>query len=151
VKPLSTCFALLLFAVVLRADDTKPALKETLRIKDVQGGFAGFTGTQWTIEPSGEWTIATVFNRQLTEKAKGKLSAQQLAELGRELEKYKVEGLTSSGKPTTNPHEVTVLLGKKTATLILKPGERLPKADADSVEGRYAGIAQYVKQLLEKK
>ena len=150
-KTLSTCLALLLFTAAIRADDTKPALKETLRIKDVQAGFAGFTGKQWTIEPNGEWTIATVFNRQLTEKAKGKLSAEQLAGLGKELAKYRIDGLTSSGKPTTNQHEVTVSLGKKSATLILKPGEALPKPDADSIEGRYAGIALFVKELLEKK
>src|SRR5438105_3868867 len=49
-------------------------LKETLEIRDVQGGFAGFTGTAWKVEPDGQWGQYAVFQQKLTLKDKGQLS-----------------------------------------------------------------------------
>lgn len=133
-------------------DDPKPAaLKETLKVKNVQGGFAGFTGKQWTIEPSGKWTAFEVFNERLTEKAKGELKPEQLASLAKDLEKYKLTALASKGKETTNPHVITISHGKKSTTLILPPGDGLPKPDPTSVEGRYSGIVHAVRALLREK
>jgi hypothetical protein len=151
VKTLIPCLVLLVLGVPAGADDTKAALKETLTVKDVQGGFAGFTGKQWTVEPSGKWKVYEVFNERLTEKAGGELKKEQLTELARELEKYRLADLSSKGKETTNPHVITISQGKKSVRLTLPPGDSLPKPDAGSVEGRFSGVASAVQKLLREK
>src|SRR5262245_48111540 len=68
-------------AFAARADD-KPedfltkdgTLKEALQVKDVQGGFAGFTGKAWTVQPGGEWTISKVMNEKMEVEQKGTLT-----------------------------------------------------------------------------
>jgi hypothetical protein len=150
-RVITLCLGLLVCALSSRGDDTKATLKETLTIKDVQGGFAGFTGDQWTVEPSGKWSIATVFNERLTEKAKGMLTREQMTGLVKELEKYQLASLRNKGEEGTNPHVVTIRHGKKEVHLILPTGDALPKPDATSIEGRYAGIAAAVQRLLKAK
>jgi hypothetical protein len=139
-----------------KADDflTKDGmLKEALMIKDVQGGFAGFTGKAWTIQPNGEWTLANVFNEKLTVDQKGTLTKEQLATLAEELAKYNLSSLEtkSEGKAMANPHNVLIKWGKREVTLTLGAGEALPKPDKSAVPGRYAGIAAAVADLCKAK
>jgi hypothetical protein len=154
-KTLLSCLTLTLLATAAGADETK--LTATLTIKDVQGGFAGFTGKQWTIEPSGKWTMSDVFNQKLTEKARGELSAEKLAELVKELERYGLGDLPAKkpARSMANPHVVTITLGKRDASLELNAGEALPKPDPDkpkgNVENRYAGIVAAVQKALREK
>jgi hypothetical protein len=144
----------LLVAVALPArafQDDKP-LKETLKVKDVQGGVAGFTGKQITIQPSGKWAEYPVVRGTTsgTPSRNGKLSKQELAKLAKEVDRYSPETLKSSGKAgKVNPRVITVTSGKHTATLKLKGGE-MPKADTESVEGRFAGILAAVEGALPK-
>ena len=59
-------------------------LKETLEIRDLQGGFAGFTGHAWIVEKDGSWKSARVGpNDKLDVEAKGTLSKEQLADLAK--------------------------------------------------------------------
>src|SRR5262249_5889166 len=147
------CLILLVLTTSARADDaTKEGqLTETLTVKDVQGGFAGFTGTFWTVEPSGKWTSGRVFNQRLGVKPKGGLTKEQLATLGKELARFQLRVLPTKGKPMTNPHVVSIKYGKREATLTIGAGEPLPKAEADSVEGRYSGVVNALKSLLKEK
>src|SRR5436309_13105397 len=47
---------------------------------DSQGGFAGFSGQRWTIEPDGGWRREPFLNEKVRNaEAPGKLSANQLA------------------------------------------------------------------------
>jgi hypothetical protein len=120
-------------------------LTGTLEVRDVQGGFAGFTGRAWRIEPSGKWTISGVMNETLEAQAKGNLSKEQLAALARDLARYDLKALPSKGpkRPMANPHVVTVKFGGKERTLTLNAGEELP-GPGRGVEGRYAGIVRAV-------
>lgn len=127
-------------------------LTQTLEVNDVQGGFAGFTGKQWVVEPSGEWRISSVFNKRLTVEKKGTLTKEQMGALAKDLAKYDLAGLAgkTEGKVMVNPHVVTIKFGKDEATLNLPAGEALPKAGADTVSGRFSGIAGVVSELLKE-
>src|ERR1041385_585728 len=74
-------------------------LTQTLKIIQKQGGFAGFTGMQYTIAPDGSWMMENIFNKKLTLKGKGKLSEKDLAKVAAILEKYELSKLPEkSGK-----------------------------------------------------
>jgi hypothetical protein len=132
-------------------------LTQRLEVRDVQGGFAGFTGRQWTVEPSGKWTVHRVRNKPVEVEASGELSKDQLAALAKELARYGLRDLPTQKlkRPMANPHVVTVKFGKHTATLELNAGESLPAVDAEkpraTVGGRYAGLVNAVTKLLPAK
>jgi hypothetical protein len=145
----------LLVAVALPAgafQDDKP-LKETIKVKDVQGGVAGLTGKQITIQPSGKWAEYPVVRGTTsgTPSRTGKLSKQDLAKLAKEVDRYSPATLKSSGKGKgkANQRVITVTSGKNIATLRLKDAG-MPKADADSDEGRFAGVLAAVEAALPK-
>jgi hypothetical protein len=129
-------------------------LRQKLEVRDVQGGFAGFTGKQWTVEPDGKWTVHRVLNKPVELEGKGELTKEQLAALTAELARYGLKGLPGKkvGRPMANPHVVTITYGKQASTLTLGAGQMLPKVDPDkpraTVEGRYAGIVRAVSKLL---
>src|SRR5438046_1764672 len=85
-------------------------LKSQLEITDVQGGFAGFTGTKITVEPDGSWKVSQVFNRKDTEKKSGKFNARQLKQVAELLDRFGFDALPakSGGPSKVNPHAVTV-------------------------------------------
>lgn len=151
---LSLCL-LLLATVNLLAQDylTKDGnLTNQLKVVQLQGGFAGFTGVQFTIAPDGSWTSERIFNQKITPKDKGKLSEKDLAKLAAILEKYDLAKLPAkSGKqPGANPHTITFEFGKMKASLV---GQRPPKLDpknpAGTVDSRVAGIWEGVGALLK--
>lgn len=126
-------------------------LSQQLKVIQTQGGFAGFTGVQFTIAPDGSWTSESIFNQKITPKSKGRLTEKELAKLGSILEKYQLAKLPAkSGKqPGANPHTVTFESGKMKATLV---GQTPPQLDQKNptatVESRFAGIWQGVVELL---
>lgn len=126
-------------------------LADQLKVVQLQGGFAGFTGMQYTIGPDGSWTSESVFNEKKTPRGKGKLSAKDVAKLAATLEKYDLAGLPEkSGKePGANPHILTLEFGKQKAALV---GQLPPKLDAKNpagtVDSRFAGIWGGVVGLL---
>ena len=149
----------LLFLTTLSAPAGKDAgdyltkegtLKQPLEILDVQGGFAGFTGTLLSVQPDGAWKRASVFPKKSKILQEGTFSKKQVRELAAALAKYDLLHLTDSGKPSTNPHNVSLTFGKHTSELRLKGGEKLPPA-GDSVAGRYAGIVRIVQELCKAK
>jgi hypothetical protein len=127
-------------------------LTHTLKITQLQGGFAGFTGFEYTIEPNGAWTSASVFRMKTTPKNNGKLSAKELESLAAILSKNELDKLPAkSGKqPGANPHTIAIEFGKTKANLV---GQSPPKVDGTnptgSVESRFAGIYQGVTGLLK--
>jgi hypothetical protein len=128
-------------------------LTQSLEIRDVQGGFAGFTGTHTKIEPDGKWTVGRVFRQKVEVQRSGKLTKEEVATLAGALAKYDLLGLKSEGKTTTNPHVLTVEFGKQKAVLTLGAGQQPPAPDRDnptaSVPGRFAGITAAVRDLLK--
>jgi hypothetical protein len=126
-------------------------LTKQLKVVQRQGGFAGFTGMQFTINPDGSWTSERIFNQKITPKNKGKLSEKDLAKLGAILEKYDLAKLPAkSGKqPGANPHTITFEFGNKKASLVAQRPPKLdPKNPTETVERRFAGIWEGVVALL---
>src|SRR5215813_5471205 len=57
-------------------------LKMTLTVKDTQDGFAGTTGTIWTIEPDCTFRVSRLFGQHVAEPhLKGTLTPEQQARL----------------------------------------------------------------------
>jgi hypothetical protein len=141
---------LLLLASLSYADDK---LREKLVVKELQGGFAGLTGKQWTIDKDGKWQEANVVRQKATLVRKGTLGKKELASLVSELKKYDPATLKSEGKAETNPKVIGVSYGKTSADLTLKPAAELPKPNARTIAGRFAGILAAVKAAIpaEKK
>jgi hypothetical protein len=146
----------LLFAVlglsVLRAEGPadylkEHKLKERLEVRELQGGFAGFTGTYTVIEPDGTWNTGPVLPQDKVgePKAKGKLTAEQLALLAKDLAKHDLLTLPKQGEPVVNPKVVKITYGKAVSELQPGPGK---DAEADkAIRARYTGIVAAVKAL----
>ena len=63
--------AIVAFATTAIADDNPyhdkdGRLRQELVLIDSQGGFAGFSGQRWTIEPDGAWQRQPFLNRPYT-------------------------------------------------------------------------------------
>jgi hypothetical protein len=138
----------------LRADEYLAKdghLTQHLKVVQLQGGFAGFTGMQFTVAPDGTWASETVFNQKTTPKDKGKLSDKDLAKLGAILAKHDLAKLPAeSGKmPGANPHTISIEFGKKKARLVGQVPPQLDQKDpTGTVESRFAGITEGVVGLL---
>ncbi len=125
-------------------------LKHALEILDVQGGFAGFTGTLLSVQPDGAWKRSSVFQRKSKLLQEGKLSEKQVRELAAACAKYDLLHLENAGKSGVNPHNVSLTFGKHTAELRLKTAAKLPEPGM-TVEGRYAGIVRAAQSLCQAK
>lgn len=155
--------AALLFVVVMPvAATSKPEdyldkagmLKEKLEIRDLQGGFAGFTGRAWIIEPDGSYQAGLVGpNDRFEAETKGKLSKEKLADLAKHLARNDLLALKDTGEVVVNPHVVTIQFGKRTVTLNLLAGEPLPKPDPDkpTAASRFSAIVKCVEEMLKEK
>ncbi len=126
-------------------------LKAPIEVREVQGGFAGFTGGFWAIKPDGSWTSGDVGPRdRVTVKAKGKAMPKQLVELSRALSKNDLAGLRSHGQPVTNPKVLSIQIGPKTIQLQPGPGKGTTEEDA-AIRARYHAIADAVKAVCREK
>jgi hypothetical protein len=121
-------------------------LKERLEVRELQGGVVGFTGTFTVIEPDGAWSTGPVLQDKAGEpKAKGKLTAEQLALLAKDLSRYDLLTLPKQGEPVVNPRVVKITYGKTISELQPSPGK---DAEADkAIRARYTGIVAAVKTL----
>jgi hypothetical protein len=145
----SAILGLMTFAA---ADDAKDAkLPEKVVVKELQGGFAGLTGKQWTIDVNGKWEEANVFKQKATAVRSGTLGKKEVETLAAELKKYDAATLKDEGKAGTNPKVFSVGYGKNTAELTLKTGADLPAADAKTNQGRFGGVVAAVKAAIPAK
>lgn len=137
-------------AAAATADDK---LAGKLVVQELQGGFAGFTGKQWSVDADGKWEEADVFNQRVTVKRSGTLEKKELEALAEALKKYEADGLKAEGKEGTNPKKVIVTYGKKTAELTLAADGEVGKPDAKTNQGRFAGVLAALKAAVpaEKK
>ncbi len=132
-------------------------LSAALKLKDVQGGFAGFTGVIWTLHPDGSWDCKRIVGRATRKPdLTGKLTAKQLQQIADVLAHAQVDKLPGRlGKfRGANPHVVTLGWGKQQCVWTLPPGMPIPKypdqpfgklTDEDS----FAQIAQALHKLLK--
>ncbi len=150
---LAVVFVLLVPAADLFAAEK---LTGTVEVNDLQGGFAGFSGTFTTIKTSGTWTRESGLQdrtpRQRT--GEGKLSAANAGKLAKAFSDHGFSKLpeTIAEYNSVNPKVYEVQYGKKVVRVILKPGGNLPfvegapKTDLE----RIAVIVDLATQLTSK-
>ncbi len=134
------------------AADAEPDAKLSgkLVITDLQGGFAGFTGKVYTVEPDGSYSVGNQARGKVTETGKGKLDAKALAKVAAAAKKYGADTLKDAGRAMANPHAVTITYGKNTAVLNLPTTAPLPAADEKEMPGRFAGVVNAVVAAIPK-
>ena len=133
-------------------------LSATLTLKDGQGGFAGFTGSIWTVRPDGSWDRKRFINRTMRKAdQQGKLTAKQLHSLADVLAHAQVDKLPHKmGKfRGANPHVVTLSWGKHQCVWTLPPGSPVPKYPDQpfgklTPQDRFAEIFQILLKILKK-
>lgn len=135
---------------------SKGKLAQTLTFRDTQGGFAGFTGNTYQVNPDGSWTVTRVFNRRKFEPhAKGKLSEKQLKELAEVLKKNKVRLLPakSGSRAQANPLLMTLTFGKTKSVVALRAGtsdpKSLPKGKAGDVGRRMLAVRAFLRKTMK--
>jgi hypothetical protein len=122
-------------------------LKHTLEFQDVQGGIAGFTGTAWIIEPSGEWRVVPFHNTPRgTPLRQGKLTEAQAAALATHLAIQDFLALPTQlgGAPPVNPRQLTIRFGDKATTLVWRPGADLTEVVPPPKDPQTAEWARFV-------
>lgn len=133
-------------------------LRAGVELRDAQGGFAGFSGNLWTIEPDGTFRVARFLNEKVDEPHRtGHLTRDSLASLAEVLAVQDFFGLPANlgDEIQVNPHRVTLSFGQKTVTLWLPPGVGLTEAaaahrdDRKSPQARFLTTVQTVQALVE--
>ncbi|WP_156952203.1 hypothetical protein [Bradyrhizobium sp. WSM1743] len=96
--------------------------KPMLTIKDSQDGFAGKTGTIWTIKPDCSFEVARFHGENVSAPhAKGQLTPEQQSRLAAVLSTEDVATLPAhTGQPApVNSRQISIEYGGKTAVLDL--------------------------------
>lgn len=156
----SPCLLCLLFAswtviaVVAGADaylTPEGRLHAPLELRESQSGFAGVTGTRWTIAPDGRWTRAGFINDQVRPPDRqGRLSGQQLAELAGRLAQQGFTALPArlGQPPPINPRTLSIRFGTDETALVLHPDEAR-NADLTGQAGAFRELFEVLVELLE--
>lgn len=96
-----------------------------LVLKDTQSGFAGETGSVWTIAPDCSFTIARQIGPKVLEPHKhGRLTPQQQAQLSDMMQRMTAAALPEhlGGEPQVNARRITLSYRGKQSVLSLPPG-----------------------------
>ena len=132
-------------------------LPDTLTLQDGQGGFAGITGSIWTVRPDGSWDRKRFINARMNKPdQQGKLTANQLQALADVLahaQAYKLPDQLGKFRGA-NPHVVTLTWGKRKCAWTLPPGSPMPKyqelpGGKLTPEDSFAEIAQFLRSTLK--
>jgi hypothetical protein len=102
-------------------------LKMTLTVKDTQDGFAGTTGTVWTIGLDCTFRVSRLFGPQVAEPhLTGRLTPEHEARLSALLAKAAAAELPAQLGETTlvNARRITLEYGGTISVLSLEPGDR---------------------------
>ena len=124
-----------------------------LTVTETQGGFAGTTGTVWTIQADCSFTIARFINASVSEPhQRGQLNADQQARLSRLLAEKGAANLPAKvgPPPQVNPHQIILNFNGKASVLDLSPGPggiASVKAGADDAAKRLVDIYEGVKDV----
>lgn len=113
----------LLLAGTLMAQECP--LSAPLTLKDLQSGFAGETGTVWTIAPDCSFTVARQVGLKIMQPhRRGRLSPTQQQELGEMMERMPqaAAGPQPGAPPPANARRLSLSYGGREAVLSLPPG-----------------------------
>jgi hypothetical protein len=128
-----------------------PSLTEKVELQELQTGFAGTTGTVWTVEPGGRYTIAGKVNEQLTPRQEGTLDAAQLSKIAEALAAADANTLPAEmgEPPPVNPQVIILRVGEKASTFTTTGGldpDRV--ASDDDPRSRLLKIAATIKEVV---
>jgi hypothetical protein len=124
--------------------------KPMLTIKDSQDGFAGKTGTIWTIKPDCSYEVARFRGDEVSPPhLKGQLTPEQQSQLAGVLAAAVVGTLPARiGEPApVNSHDITLDYGGKTTVLNLGMGTPVPQGPPQDPANRVVEISNVVKSL----
>jgi len=129
-------------------------LSAPLTIKDTQSGFAGETGTVWTIAPDCSYTVARQIGLQTLEPdRRGRLTAEQQSRLKGLLDRMLAVRLPKElgGGSQMNPRRISVSYGPTETVLTLAPGGgdfgALRAAPGNDPAGTLLELAEQVKEM----
>jgi len=124
-----------------------------VEFRDGQTGFAGVSGTVWTVDAQGNVSVARFLNEKSDEPHQvGRLRAQDAAEIARasQLQRFADLPETLGERSEVNPRVLTLRYCQKTVTLLLPAGDPV---DPDAIpavgeeEARFVAFARLVKRL----
>jgi hypothetical protein len=125
-----------------------------LILKQSRGGFAGTTGTVWTIAPDCGFTVSRFVNAAVREPhRRGQLTPEQESILSRLLVEKGAASLPATiGEPAqVNPYQIILEYGGRVSVLNLPPGvnalESVKGLDQASPERRAVEILETVQRL----
>jgi hypothetical protein len=125
-------------------------LKPMLIVKDTQDGFAGTTGTIWTIKPDCSYDVARVRAGEVSPPhLKGQLTPEQQSQIAAALSAAAVETLPARiGDPApVNARQITVEYGGKTAVLNLGMGGAAVQGASSDADRRVIELGRIVKAV----
>ena len=125
-------------------------VKPMLIVKDTQDGFAGTTGTIWTIKPDCSYDVARVRAGEVSPPhLKGQLTPEQQSKLAAALSAAAVETLPARiGEPApVNAREITIEYGGKTAVLNLGMGGTNVQGASSDIAGHVVELGRIVKAI----
>jgi hypothetical protein len=100
-------------------------LTAPLIMKDTQGGFAGQTGTVWTVAPDCSFTVARQIGAKTADPYKqGRLTPEQQALLKEMMDQMAAAPLPErlGSGPQANARQIMFSYGDREAVLTLAPG-----------------------------
>jgi hypothetical protein len=134
-----------------QADAANCPAKQMLTLKDSQDGFAGKTGTIWTIRPDCSYEVARFRGDEISPPhLKGQLTPEQQSRLATALSAAAVETLPAQiGEPApVNAHQIFIDYGGKTTVLNLGMGGDITAQEKSSGPAqRVAEISKMVKDV----
>ena len=129
-------------------------LSAPLTVKDTQGGFAGETGTVWTIAPDCNFTVARQIGLKILDPHKqGRLTSEQQARLRELLDRMAVVALPErlGGEPQVNARQIALSYAGKQSVLNLPPGggdlNALRRATGDDPAGRMLELVDILRGM----
>jgi len=129
-------------------------LSTPLTIKDTQGGFAGETGTVWTIAPDCSFAVARQIGLQTLDPHKhGRLTQEQQAEIKKLLGRVAAAGLPKQlgAGNQVNARRISLSYDGKDSVLTLVPGAgdlgALRTAGGNDAAGVLLDLADQIKSM----
>ena len=129
-------------------------LTAPLTIKDTQDGFAGQTGTVWTIAPDCTFVVAHQIGPRSDPIKQGRLTAGQQARLGEQLARSAVADIPEqlgNASPPVNARRIALSYGGKRSVFTLPAGggglNDLRASTRDPSAGRLLDLAETVKDI----
>jgi hypothetical protein len=129
-------------------------LTALLTVADTQAGFAGETGTIWTISPDCNFTVARQIGLKVLDPHKqGRLTAEQQARLKDLLNRMAAAPLPrqAGDAPQVNARQITLSYGSQQSILALPPGGgdvgALRATAGDGPAGRMLELADVLKGM----